>query len=97
MDHPDGQVSIMSEERHLLLQFVRLCKRYELEMMAATNSIAELQHSDLALLEHLMSRKKELQREMIRVVDAKFRRLEAAITDGTPYLPRLRELLERCQ
>ncbi len=94
----DGQVYIMSEERHLLLQLVRLCKQYELEMMAATNSIAELQYSHLALLERLMSRKKELQQEMIRVVDAKFRRLETAITDGaSPYLPLLRELLERGQ
>jgi hypothetical protein len=97
MDDLDGQVSIMGEERHLVLQLVRLCKRYEVEMMAATTSIAELQHSDLGLLERLMNRKKELQCEMIRVVDAKFRRLETAITDGTPYLPRLRELLERYQ
>ena len=36
-------------------------------MMAATNSIAELQYDDLAVLERLMSRKKELQQEMIRV------------------------------
>jgi hypothetical protein len=86
--------AVLSENRAALLRFVELCRKYQLEMTAATTVIQSLAHENLRLSEHLMEAKLSLQADLSDLVAAEYRPLCAAILDGSEILPALQAFLE---
>jgi len=90
-----GQV--ISEERFLVLQLVRLYKACRIEMRASKNAIAALAHENAAIGAYLEEERQRWIERAEHAASSEFRAIEAALLDQKPYLSALRVLLGRHQ
>jgi hypothetical protein len=87
----------MSEECYVILQLVRLCKRYQVSLLAANAASRLLVQGNFQAEVALQAAKDHLKTDLTVEVDDAFRQIETALIDGSDFLPPLRELLERRQ
>jgi|HubBroStandDraft_6_1064221.scaffolds.fasta_scaffold1421619_1 hypothetical protein len=89
------RVSIMSEERDTLLQLIKLCKRYQVGLLATNEAVRRLTQGNLQAGLALQEMKNNLKANLEEEVDIEFRQIETALIDGSEFLPALQELLKR--
>ncbi|MBZ5584733.1 MAG: hypothetical protein LAQ30_21480 [Acidobacteriia bacterium] len=90
-------VSVMSEERDAILQLVKLCKRYQVGLLAANAAIQFVAQENFQIGLALQATKNHLKAGLEEEVNIEFRQIESALLEGSEYLPALQELLCRRQ
>jgi len=78
-------ISTMSEERHTILQLIKLCKRYQVGMLAANAAIQFLAQENFQVGLGLQETKNRLKTNLEVEVDDEFRQIETALVDGCEF------------
>ena len=91
----EGQV--VSEERFLLLELVRLYKKCSVERRAAQTAISSVSQKNAPLRAVLEEEREKWQERAQSLFDSDFRALEAALLGQKSYLGALRMLVKNHQ
>jgi hypothetical protein len=95
-----GAIAIQSETHYLILQLIRLCKRYQAKCLAQNTALKALGYdtpeSHAALTpSRIQDIVAKAQNGATEIVQQEFSELEQALLDGTDFLPALRDYLMR--
>lgn len=93
MNDLNPEVTVIPEERALLLELVRLCKGYRIEAIVWQDVVATISYTNLQLADRLLAAKKALLENAESQAEAQFRRIETALLEGTDLLHPIREML----